>query len=459
MLLLTCPPGYEAERRYAAATVLGELLGLEHTLVAGEPDGVEITLAGAEAGERRLLLADCLFRTPPERWATQASLPRRPIGVLDLEQAGVDARVVSPRLPVLFGGELASGGLVRVLPDRIELGLDVFGSAFFMLTRLEEIVAPASDEHGRFPAGASLAGREGFLDRPIVDEYAELLWWALARLWPGLERRRRSFRLLVSHDVDHPRWRGSGGDRLLRAVAGDVVRRRDAGLALRRLGASGGVGRDVYDTFDWIMDASERRGLRSAFYLMAGAGGERDGGYSLEEPRMRALVRSLGARGHEIGLHGSYETFDDAGRLGEEVAALRLALEEEGVRQQELGGRQHFLRWRAPLTWRLYEATGLAYDTTLTFADRAGFRSGACFDHTVFDVEERRPLRLRERPLVAMEGSLLDYEQLAPAPARERLVELKRRCRLLGGDFTLLWHNSSLLTRAQRRLYLDVLDA
>src|SRR5205823_4239631 len=78
------------------------------------------------------------------------------------------------------------------------------GGAFFLLTRYEEEVLTERDEHGRFPAALSLAARERFLDRPLVNEYAELLWRELRLLWPRLDRRRREFRLLPSHDVDVP---------------------------------------------------------------------------------------------------------------------------------------------------------------------------------------------------------------------------------------------------------------
>ena len=65
----------------------------------------------------------------------------------------------------------------------IQLGLDIFGSVFFMITRYEEVVKSDRDEYDRFPAAASLAYQEGFLDRPIVNEYLEILWTCMKRLW------------------------------------------------------------------------------------------------------------------------------------------------------------------------------------------------------------------------------------------------------------------------------------
>ena len=75
-----------------------------------------------------------------------------------------------------------------------------------------------------------------------------------------------------------------------------------------------------------------------------------------------------------------------------------------GVEQAQWGGRQHYLRWENPETWRACEDAGLAHDSTLGFSAGSGFRTGACVDHPVFDLRARRALRLRERPLVVMDG-------------------------------------------------------
>ena len=85
------------------------------------------------------------------------------------------------RLVRALGGLVVLEGVrgVDIAERRIEVPLDIFGSAFFMLTRYEEMVITERDTHGRFPARASIAYREGLLERPIVDEYLELLWAAI----------------------------------------------------------------------------------------------------------------------------------------------------------------------------------------------------------------------------------------------------------------------------------------
>jgi hypothetical protein len=323
-------------------------------------------------------------------------------------------------------------------------GDDPLGTVFFHLTRYEELAGAARDAHDRVPGAPC--------ERPVADEAVEQLRTLLEQAHPRLELRRGEFETVPSHDVDVPRCTR----RSVRTAALDVVKRRDPRLALTRLSASG----DPCDTFDYLLEQSERRGLTSTFFFMAGVTSpERDGNYSLDAPYIRRLLRAVHARGHELGLHPSYGTFRSATTIASELATLRSACDDEGIEQERWGARQHYLRWENPTTWRAYEEAGLAYDASLHFPSHPGFRAGTCFDYPVFDLVERRPLALREQPLVAMEASFLQYARLSHDDAYDRMVELKHRCREVGGRFTLLWHNNRLETTRDRRLYEAVLDA
>lgn len=452
-LEVVTPPGYGPERGWILDVVLGERLGLAHVQRAEERRDVAFRLAGDPSGAE-LLLSDVLFAGDERGWPAAAPAPR-PLA-WEAAAAFPEAPLVAPSLPVLYGEAAATVG-----PGRIELGADLLGSAFWLLTRFEELEPASLDEHGRFPASASLAARHGFLDRPLVDEYALLLLAALRRLFPRLPEPRPRPALAVSHDVDVPLCRAGSPAATARLVAVDLARRRDPGLAARRLAATltRDPRRDVCNTFDWLMDEHEARGQRGAFYVIAGGDDPRDAAYSLEEPWLRGLLRRIHERGHELGLHPSYASYDAPATIAAEAAALRTTCAALGIELEAVGGRQHFLRFANPATWRGWDEAGLAYDSTLSFAERPGFRCGACFEYPVFDVPARRRLRVRERPLVAMEASLLQYQALSDEAAAASLAELKRRCRLVGGTFTLLWHNDRLQSRARRRLYLGALDA
>jgi uncharacterized protein DUF7033 len=457
-LVVEAPAGYEPERRYILDVVLADRLGLPWRLEQRDGRDVRIGLEG-DADGHRVVMPDVLFATSPAAWLTRASLPPAP---LPWRRAGDE------RLPVIYGTTGGTGELLRAGPDGVELDVDVLGSCFFMLSRYEELVGRARDDCGRFPAGASVAQREGFLGLPVVDAYVELLGAALERLWPRLERRRpRTFEIVLTHDVDDPLAAlGRGPMKLVRQLGADALVRRDPGLMARRVRSWGGLARgshalDPYNTFDFLMDVSERHGLASAFYFIAAAGtaSAEDPPYTLTHPWIRALLRRVHRRGHEIGFHAGFGTHRDPERTSREFERLRDTAAREGVRQDTWGGRQHYLLWENPTTWSNWDRAGLDYDMTLGYADRIGFRTGTCHAFPAFHLLERRPLRLRERPFQVMDGTLFRYMGLSPAAALEHVLPIVAQCRRHGGTFSVLWHNSTLQTSREKRWYQQLVAA
>ena len=464
-LVVEVPPGYARERRWVTEVILADFLGLRLRVETAEREDVRIALEGDRSG-RALRMPDVLFATPRDRWLTERSLPAEPLPRWDVAADVPEAPGSRDPLPVLFRSSRHPGPWVRAAGDELLLDADIFGSAFFLLSRYEEMPPGPRDVHGRFSAGSSIAFREGFLERPVVNEYLDVLWGLLSRLWPRLRRKAWTYRLAVSHDVDHPSVVSGRALRgVARSVAGDMLKRRDPGLAVNRVRAyrdsrRGRFDRDPADTFDFLMDTSERHGRASAFYFICGrTGGDIDGNYSVRDPHIRQLIRRIHARGHEIGLHPSYGTFRAPEAIRHEFEALLATAEREGVQQSSWGARQHFLRWENPVTWQGYEDVGLDYDTSLGFADSPGFRCGVCYPYPAFNVRSGRALSLVERPLQAMDASHLVYLGLSLEESLRRIVDLAETVRGHRGEFVFAWHNSGLLTARQKRVYSRLIGA
>jgi hypothetical protein len=366
-------------------------------------------------------------------------------------------------LPVLFGTPEIEYG-----ENSITLGLDLFGSAFFMLSRYEEAVRRDRDNHDRFPAGASVAHQAGFLERPVVNEYLEIIWACMKKLWPSLERKERRARTLVSCDVDAPYSLSTTS--LLMAVktaGGDLLKRKSPRAAIRCLinyqaTLLGNYRYDPLNTFEWIMDMNEAEGNQVTFFFIVDKSVvSMDSYYSIDEPRIRRLMRRIHERGHHIGLHCSYGTYKDSTQTLKEAELLRQVLESEKIPQDEIGCRQHILRWSPLHTARNLDNAGLAYDSTLTFAERAGFRCGTCYEYNLYDVVERRPLNVRERPLILMECSVIAERYMGLGYTEEALalmLSYKQKSHFFNGDFMLLWHNSHLLNVRDRIFYSHLIS-
>jgi hypothetical protein len=466
-LLVRTPGGCPAERRYVLDVVLGEWLGLPWRLETAEHPEVRIG-AGDDPAGPAVTLPDVLFRVAESRWLTRSALPSVPLPRAVPGAAGAGVLDPAERLPVLYGAPDADRPLVEPDAAGARLRVDVFGSVFALLTRYEEAVAGERDSYQRFPAATSLAARAGFLQVPLVDAYVELLWAALHRVWPRLTRRPRDYRVLLTHDVDDPlSTLGRRPALLARQLAGDLVRRRDPGLLLRRARAladarRGKLDRDPHNTFDFLMDTSERHGLRSAFYFLANNDvNPRGGRYDLvDHPWVQGLMGRVAGRGHEVGFHAGFGTYRDPERTAEEFGRVRRIAEDRGVRQQHWGGRQHYLQWSNPQTWRNWAEAGLDYDCTLGFSEAVGFRTGTCHEYPVFDLLARRPLALRERPFQVMDVTLFGHLGLDRVAARATVLDIARQCRRFGGSLGLLWHNDEVLrTARERRWYSSLIDA
>ncbi|KAF0279732.1 MarR family transcriptional regulator [Spiribacter aquaticus] len=461
-LTVQTPDTRALERDYILGVLLGEFLGLPWRRVPSERRDVRISLEGAH-GELRL--PDELLSVPADDWLTVASMPLRPLVQWDTRDLADDITLVESVLPVIYGDREPG---VKRENESIALPVDIFGSAFFMLSRYEELVTPDRDEHDRFAAWASMAYQEGFLERPLVDEYVEILWEAMRSLWPGIERRWSKASTQVTCDVDSPFCFDGSLKKTVRRVGGDLLKRRSPSNAARTVVGAWFARKGDYhldphrNGLQYIMDVNEQADRSVAFYFIAEKTDPRlDKPVSLDDPRMRHLLQEIHARGHEIGLHPGYNTFRHPDAMARSVKTLRRVMAEEGIDQEKIGGRQHFLRWETAITPRLWDENGLDYDSTLNYADRPGFRCGTSREYPLYDLKKGCALRVRERPLIVMECSVIAKRYMALGYGDEALAVMER-CRDIshrfGGNFTLLWHNSHLDSAADHRFFRRLVD-
>lgn len=182
-----------------------------------------------------------------------------------------------------------------------------------------------------------------------------------------------TFALCLTHDVDRPY-------KTYQSIY-DAVRTRDPSRLEPLLSNE-----NPYWQFEAVMELEKRLGVRSAFYFLnepslfekpprrwvdPSCWIEHLGRYDLTDPAIVEVIRRLDRGGWEVGLHGSYDSADDEGRLRHEKRTLENVLGHE-VR----GVRQHHLRLHSPETWTVHAAMGMAYDTSLGSSTECGFSHG-----------------------------------------------------------------------------------
>jgi hypothetical protein len=351
-------------------------------------------------------------------YGTPASLPSLP-----LKEIG--------GLPILFG-EAKEEQIGRT----IVIHADLIAGAYFLVTRYEEMVRrEVRDVHGRFPGKESLPFCAGFIHRPLIDEYRLFLRsrLGLPNLEPGIRQ------IFLTHDIDAPflyrSWKG-----ILRSILDG------RGIARSFLGKNGNPAEDPYYTFPRLFEEdrrlTEKRTARSIFFFKAGGRTPADKPhYNLRSQDILRLMDDIRQHGGEIGLHASYE----AGKHPSLIAGEKYRLE------QSLGyavryNRHHFLASREPEDTDYLEAQGFTDDFTLGYADMAGFRLGTSYPVCCINPHTRRLTSLRLHPLTVMDCTLEEkkYMGLSYQEASAYCLRLIDEVRKVGGELSLLWHNTSL---------------
>ena len=425
MINVYIPNNFIPERTYAVRTLLTHYCGVPVEITVKEG----ITAYELRWEDKSMIIADDFFGRIPEgkSYIDQAYLPEKMVETVSL---GFDGIVM------LYGKEH-----LEISRDRIQCGVDLFAGAFFMLTRWEEAIPTEKDLHHRFPAAKSQVVRNGFILRPIVDEYSILLQSWLRSTGYLFPKTTSTYSIIPTCDVDipfywrsKPVWKALGGRLLKHWNLIESVKDYSDYKRVKNVKE-----KDPFDTFDYLMSLAEKNGTRFQFNFLGGGKTKYEGYYKIDDPQIKALMEQMISRGHSIGVHPSYETYQDASKIKEEKEAVEASA---GVAISK--SRQHYLRFAVPDTWKHLAEAGITEDSTLGYAAEPGFRCGTCKPFPVFDIHQRHQLSLIERPLLIMDVSFRMYKNLSIAESIKLCENIIAQVKKHDGELVILWHNSNL---------------
>ena len=426
MLKITIPNNNIQERQYILDVVFNEFLELDFQLIKDENcKNWKIELENRS----EIIFEDHFFSKYPRdlEYLRLANIP-------SCVKYTKNEFIVEKDIPIIYGNSTFS-----IKNSTIIVGIDIFASSFFMLTRWEEHVTKNRDKHGRFSAYESLAFKNRFLDRPIVNEYIEMLKNIIFSMDKNSKFKIQNSKLYLTHDIDIP-FRYMSIKNNIREVIGDIVIRKSFKIAMdsikRQVKVFLKMEKDPFDTYDFLMDTSENLGVKSYFFLHSSNLSKYD--YS-NDKYIKQIANKIKKRGHLIGYHPSYNSSSNDKIFKKDKEKIEFIIGEKIE-----FSRQHYLRFEIPTTWQMCENHGMKWESTLGYAEREGFRAGVCYAYSVFNILTRSKLHLKERPLIVMDTSFPSYqEEVTPQEIQKSIIDLIKKIKKYNGDFVFLWHNSS----------------
>lgn len=319
-----------------------------------------------------------------------------------------------------------------------DLPFDPFSGAFYLLTRYEELTGVPEDALGRPVASALHQARHGYIERPVVDEWA----LAMAAEWrkrdPQLPDPVRRYRQVVTIDLDNGfKYLGREAWRSMGSAAQDLLNGRFVEVGERLL-VLAGQRPDPFDLYARLAELLPPHAERIIFFVLAGDRGPNDHAVPLTYAPYAQRVRGLRSWA-EVGVHPSFESSRKEALITTERDRVSAAIGAE-VRSS----RQHFLRMRLPATYRALLQAGITEDHTMGLHDAPGFRAGTCTPYAWYDVEQERTTELVVHPFAVMDNTLRNKLCLTPEQAVERCATLVDRVRGVRGTFSGVWHESFL---------------
>lgn len=332
---------------------------------------------------------------------------------------------------------------------------DLFAASFYLVSRYEEYLDFTPDEHGRFPAKSSLAYRSGFLERPIVNEWAAFLVNHLANDYPNYGFDHREFKFCSTIDVDMAYsykhkgfWRNLGGmARELMQLRLDEMNKRIRVLRDQE--------KDPFDNFEYQQAIHKTYGVESIYFILMADHGKFDKNIHWENESFMQLIQELSEH-NEVGIHPSYHSNKAKKKLKEEINRL-----ESILLKPVKSSRQHFLKLDIRETYKKLESYGIENDHSMGYSDLPGFRASICSPYPFFDLTKNEQKKLVLYPFVVMDVALMRFLKLSPDEAILKIETLFQTVKQNKGTFISVFHNESLsdfdVWKGWRKVYESML--
>lgn len=315
---------------------------------------------------------------------------------------------------------------------------DPFAAAFFLVSRYEEYLPHIRDSHDRYNAFESLAYKNNFLHKPVVNTWALWIKELLQKNYPELKFPERKYKYVSTIDIDNAYAYKEKG--VMRTMAGYArsLYQLDFKQVVERTNVLMSRSKDPYDTFRMFFEIQKKYKLRPLYFILLGDYADYDKNIFPENTKFQSLIKNLSDYA-DVGIHPSYASNGNQEQLKKEIDRLSSILNREITKS-----RQHFLKLRFPDTYRSLIENDITDDYTMGFSNQIGFRAGICTPFNFYDLDLEVETPLKIHPFAVMDATLRYYMKVDPDEAMDYIKPLIDETRAVNGVFMSLWHNETL---------------
>ncbi|WP_276503058.1 polysaccharide deacetylase family protein [Terrimonas pollutisoli] len=316
---------------------------------------------------------------------------------------------------------------------------DIFAASFYLLSRYEEYLPHQKDIYGRYAHENSLAFKEGFLDKPLVNLWIKSFKEKLKKKFPSLILQHSTFTFLPTYDIDiawsykYKGWRRSLGGLLQSLIKGNWKQAKERIAVLR------GKVKDPFDSYGWLHRLHEENRVKpDYFFLLAEKNGRYDKNILPQQKALQALIGDHIIR-YPVGIHPSWRSGDEHELLEKEMNILSNV-----TGNKILSSRQHYIRFSLPETFRRLIDSGIQFDFSMGYGSINGFRASVATAFYWYDLEKEQTTNLMLFPFCFMEANSFYEQKYSAQQALDEMRYYYNEVRSVNGTFIMIWHNHFL---------------
>lgn len=311
---------------------------------------------------------------------------------------------------------------------------DIFGASFYLISRYEEYLLHLKDDFGRFNPLSSLAFKNRFLNKPIVDFWIKRFKQSFLNFYPDYSFRKDKFKLVTCLEVPCAfDFKGKGLIRTLGGFLRDVIR-LDIYRIYRRIPAFLNLKKDPLDNYSNWIKLNKANGIETSVFFLFSNFSRYDRNLSVYSKSFIEKIKDV-SDFCEVSLLSSFSSSENHMLLENEKTMLQSIIH-RSIKKT----RQNLLKIDFPSTYRNFARLGFTQDFSLQYYDLPGFRASTTNPFYFFDLENEIETKLLINPICATDRVLKIYKK--PLVARQVLEEITRYVKEVDGIMTLVLNNS-----------------
>jgi hypothetical protein len=325
---------------------------------------------------------------------------------------------------------------------------DIFAASFYLLSRYEEYLPHVKDKEGRFQASESLAYQEGFLEKPVIDIWAQKFRQVLSNKFPNQKFPKRKFTTQTIVAVTEAYcYKKKGIVRVVLGLLLDLIRFKPK-YVLHRLQVMTRMKKDPYDIYTKVIQFLKKYRVPMKFMFQVSDFSTYDRNINHNRLELQSLIKSV-ADYAEVGLQPGFYANQKFAVLKEEKKRL-----EDIIKRPVKSAINNHYNLLLPDTYNHMVELEFQKDFSMGYPEALGLRAGTCTPFLFYDLNFEITTPLLVHPYAINSEA---FGKLKENEVEYKVLEIKRQISMVEGRLISVFTNKDFSEYANARRNFSIL--